>query len=592
MRVENGFQITPYTLDNAYLTDPVIRSILKRTLPTHAFNEIDQDLTRLGHEAVTTLPEIGARVSPPQVVQYDQWGRRIDDLQTSEGWRELKAFTQKEGIPAIAYERKHQEHSRSYLFAKVMLMTGDAHMIFCPISMTDGSARVLELLGSPTMKQKVLPRLLSRDPSFAFTAGQWMTERPGGSDVSRTETVANPSSETSEFGPVYHLDGFKWFSSATDSNISVALARTGTPEQGSRGLSLFLIPLRLPLFPEPSAPKPSPTSNNIFVHRLKNKIGTIPVPTAELSLESAEGYLIGQLNQGVKSITPVLNITRLYSAAGTVGGLRKCLAIATAYANVRSINQGKQLLADNALHVSHLASINLVYRGLAHMTFGAIRLLGKAECGVASKEELDRLKILTPTAKAFVAELAPAAMEDAMSCLGGLGYMEETGIGRLIRDALVEKIWEGTITVLALDVVRAIRDPSAMISYVNWAKSTIDSCPSPLKETIADQLTALGVALDDLSSAYTQPIATLVPRTGIFVIGHVSAAVYLLEHAIWSHTTGQAEKDVDVEVFRRWVVDGGLIKALAHMNRAKRAGNERVVGNQAIVFGNSAKARL
>ena len=235
------------------------------------------------------------------------------------------------------------------------------------------------------------------------------------------------------------MNGFKWFSSATDSDISVALARTGSIKDGSRGLSLFLVPLRIPLFRSPSQPLPSATSNNIYIHRLKNKIGTHTLPTAELSLESSDGYLIGALNEGVKNISPVLNITRLWSAIASVGGLRKCLSIATAFAKVRAINGGSQLLQDSPLHVSHLASINLVYRALIHLTFGTIWLLGKSECGTASLDEERRLRVLTPVAKAFAAEKACAAMEDSMTALGGAGYMEENDIGRQIRDSLVEK---------------------------------------------------------------------------------------------------------------------------------------------------------
>ncbi|KAF8073704.1 hypothetical protein FPV67DRAFT_761537 [Lyophyllum atratum] len=178
MRVEDGFQPVPFPEDNPYTSDPVLPSLLKRTLPESAFEEIEPDLKRLGEDVITTIRAMGSgsRVAPPRLTQYDQWGRRIDELETSEGWRDLKAVGQKEGLPGIFYERKYQEHSRSYGFAKMMLMVGDVHVVFCPLSMTDGTARVIELLGSAEMKEKILPRLISRDPAFAFTSGQWMTE--------------------------------------------------------------------------------------------------------------------------------------------------------------------------------------------------------------------------------------------------------------------------------------------------------------------------------------------------------------------------------------------------------------------------------
>ena len=170
-------------------------------------------------------------------------------------------------------------------------------------------------------------------------------------------------------------------------------------------------------------------TNNIKIHRLKNKVGTKILPTAELSLEGSEAYRLGELNQGVKLIAPVLNITRIHSAIGSVGAIRKCLAIATAFSSVRAISGGKQLLKNNALHVAELAKANLIYRALTHFVFGTVLLLGKTECHTATEEETLRLRLLTPAVKAFAADRASFVIEECMTMLGGQGYMEETGIG-------------------------------------------------------------------------------------------------------------------------------------------------------------------
>ena len=212
--------------------------------------------------------------------------------------------------------------------------------------------------------------------------------------------------------------------------MAVALARTGPLDQGTRSLSLFLVPMRLPLFHPSNTTKPSAISNGILTHRLKEKIGTHILPTAELSLNNTEGYLISPLNEGIKSIAPVLNTTRIHSAVSSVGYLRRCLAIAQSYSKVRAIQGGRVLLRDVPLHVEELAKISLLYRALTHLVFGAVHLLGKSECGVATAEEETRLRMLTPVIKAFAAEKACAAMEECMVCLGGQGYMEENDIGR------------------------------------------------------------------------------------------------------------------------------------------------------------------
>ena len=259
--------------------------------------------------------------------------------------------------------------------------------------------------------------------------------------MSRTETVATQAQDAaSPYGARYTVDGFKWFSSATDSDVALALARTGRPEDGSRGLSLFLIPVRLPLIREPGILRPSALTNNIFIHRLKNKFGTKIVPTAELSIQGAEAYLLGKPNQGVKLITPVLNITRTHSAAGSVAYFRKCLAIATAHSANRAIKGGRQLLKDTPLHVAELARLHVLYRALVHFVFGAVVLLGKTECGVASESESLRLRLMTPAVKAFAAEKCATAMEECMAALGGEGYMEENGITKYVAPS-ISRVW-------------------------------------------------------------------------------------------------------------------------------------------------------
>lgn len=225
-----------------------------------------------------------------------------------------------------------------------------------------------------------------------------------------------------DLGPAYLLNGIKWFSSAAEGDMAVALARTGEVSEGSRGLSLFLVPLRL-------APYTSPLSNGVHIHRLKEKIGTLGVPTAELSLHDTRAWLIGPVNAGVKTIAPVLNITRIHSAIHCIGSLQRCLSIARSYATVRSVKDGV-LLKDIPMHVATLADINLLYRALTHVTFAAVDLLGKSEAGLATPDEEARLRLLTPAVKGYAAHKTSSALNECMAALGGLGYMEEVGIGR------------------------------------------------------------------------------------------------------------------------------------------------------------------
>lgn len=302
---------------------------------------------------------------------------------------------------------------------RVALLTRSRTDVGCPLAMTDGSIRVIELAGTPEMKANVMPRLLSTDPTRAWTAGQWMTERPGGSDVSLTETIARrlPNGGATEVKPgdLYEIDGFKWFSSATDGDVAVALARTGDVNSGARGLSLFLIPLRNP---------DGSRVATIRVHRLKKKFGTKALPTAELELQGAVGQLIGKEGQGVKMITPVLNITRVHSAVSSVAALSHTLEIARAFALVRRVGGAQgTLLAENEMHTSVLAQSELVLRALQQLVFNTVHMLGATEVangrrGDDSSQLAMRLRLLTPVAKSFCARLGSTEILKLMDALG------------------------------------------------------------------------------------------------------------------------------------------------------------------------------
>lgn len=184
--------------------------------------------------------------------------------------------------------------------------------------------------------------------------------------------------------------------------------------------------------PPPEEQAGNCTFSATFFPLISDIISKHLVPTAELSLNNTEGYLLSPLGQGVRSITPLLNITRVWCAVGDVGGLSRAFAIARSYATVRQVGSpaDRRYLEDIPLHMTVLAKIGVTYQALAHFTFGVVALLGKSECKTASVEEVARLRLLTPVLKAFVAERSVHAMIECMTCLGGQGYMEETGIAR------------------------------------------------------------------------------------------------------------------------------------------------------------------
>ena len=513
----------PPRLTNQYDADPLLQSYLRWRLPREMVAEIEPGLRRLGGRAVTDLLELdaAAEASPPRHVPYDPWGRRIDDIVISDAWRALDRVAAEEGLIAIGYERQHGALSRIDQFARLYLYAPSSATYDCPLAMTDGAARLLELYPD-AVTRPVFDHLTSRDPRRFWTSGQWMTERTGGSDVSGTATAAVRSGEQ------FRLFGTKWFTSATTSQVAVTLARI--PE--AEGLSVFLVQLR----------DSEGALRDIRVNRLKDKLGTRALPTAELTLDGTPAHLIGGQGEGVKKISSLFNVTRVYNAVAAVAGMRRAIALARDYA-ARRVTFGRPL-AEHPLHAETLASMELEWRAGFLLAFHVVELLGKQECDTATPEELACLRLLIPIAKLYTAKQAVAVASEALECFGGAGYIEDTGLPRLLRDAQVLSIWEGTTNVLSLDVLRAMEKTTGFESFLQDVRARLgrirgESLGSAVGgvrdvtrvlETFAERMRREG-------RAFAEPRA----RAFSYALARVAAALLLLEHAEWSSAAGDAD---------------------------------------------------
>ncbi|ORY04992.1 acyl-CoA dehydrogenase/oxidase C-terminal [Basidiobolus meristosporus CBS 931.73] len=505
-------------------------------MPSVVLESITPDLARFGGRVVEDILQCGNNIeeNQPKLKQYDHWSRRVDELTTSEGWRRMHDIAAEEGLVAIAYERKYAEFSRLYQFTKIYLFAPSSSIYDCPLSMTDGAARVIELIGDNELKEEVYPRLTSRDPCKFWTSGQWMTERPGGSDVGLTETLAEPIDPAAN---VWRIDGFKWFSSATDANITMLLARgkdpkTGEFQHGSKGLSLYFAQVRTA----------DNKLNGVRIHRLKSKFGTKGLPTAELELVNMKGKLIGEFNRGVPNISHILNITRIYSALGCTAFMRRSLYLAKEYAHKRKASGA--YLSELPLHVATLAELELKFRGALQFVFYSIQLLGKSEASVATLDEINMLRLVTPIVKLWCAKQSVQFVSECMETLGGQGYMEETGIAKLLRDTQVNTIWEGTTNVLSLDVLRVLHRSKGKITdtLVKFVESKLlfeESKMPPgvvqiLQEARNDTRAVLKQTVDFIHKFSNTKDLEAMARKLAFVLANIIISVLLVEHACWS----------------------------------------------------------
>jgi putative acyl-CoA dehydrogenase len=521
--VSSEFYQDPPRLTNQYDDDPVLRSYLSRRLPPEVLAEIQPELRHLGRRAVTDLLALdaAAEATPPRLVQYDPWGRRVDDIVTSEAWSALDRVAAEEGLVAIGYEREHGALSRIDQFARLYLYAPSSATYSCPLAMTDGAARLLELYPDPVTRL-TFEHLITRDPRFFWTSGQWMTERTGGSDVSRTSTIAVPDGED------FRLYGTKWFTSATTSQIAITLAYP----KGAADLSVFLVHLR----------NADGSLRQIRVNRLKDKLGTRALPTAELSLDGTPAHLVGGVGEGVKKIAAMFNVTRVYNAVAAVTGMRRAIALARDYAT-RRIAFGKPLSA-HPLHAETLAALEMEWRAGFFLAFHVAELLGRQECGTATPEDLARLRLLIPVAKLYTAKQAVAVASEALESFGGAGYIEDTGLPRLLRDAQVLSIWEGTTNVLSLDVLRAIEKVSALEAFLvdaarrceELGRESLGSAVGRVRDALR-RLAAFGEQMRGEGRSFAEPRA----RAFAYTVARITAALLLLEHGDWAISRGDED---------------------------------------------------
>ena len=262
-----AFYQEPPRLTNTFEADAALRETLERLFPAEVHARLRPLWHELGEAAAGPLLALArqAQAEPPRHVPYDAWGRRIDEVHVSPAWKQLQREAVRWGLAAVPYENDLGSLARLHQFALLDIFAPSSAIYTCYLAMTDGTVRTLLENDAGAVAARVVPRLTSRDPNEAWTSGQWMTERSGGSDVSGTETVARCGDDGA-----WRLWGTKWFTSAVTSEIALTLARPEGALAGSAGLSLFYLELR----------RPDGGLNGIEILRLKDKLGTRALPTA------------------------------------------------------------------------------------------------------------------------------------------------------------------------------------------------------------------------------------------------------------------------------------------------------------------------
>jgi alkylation response protein AidB-like acyl-CoA dehydrogenase len=404
--------------------------------------------------------------------------------------------------------------------------------------MTDGVATTLRDAANAELRQRVLPHLLSRDPATFWISGQWMTENPGGSDVGGSEATARRGADGT-----WRLHGRKWFTSAINAEFALALARPEGNPAGADGLALFGVQTR----------NDDGSWNGITIDRLKDKLGTRELPTAEIHLHGTVAELVGDNAHGVRAITPVLQVTRLWNAFGSLSTMARCLALARDYARRREVF-GKPLI-EQPLFADALGGWEAEFEAAFHLAMEVALLLGRMESGTGNERDAAVQRLLTPLAKLWICKLGVRIASETVEAFGGIGYLEDSGIPLLLRDAQVFPIWEGSSNVQALDFLRAVEkvgiDP--MLDGVDgWLEVADGAISGDDAETTHDAIHHADIWLRDHAR---DPDAL---QAGALRLGktcaRAAAAALLARHAAWAQR--EQNEPASVDALRRFCAHG------------------------------------
>ncbi|MEU0751664.1 acyl-CoA dehydrogenase family protein [Streptomyces albogriseolus] len=468
-------QVPPLVQYDVFGSDRALAEAVERHLTAEAREDGLAELSALGHTCGSAQVQewgVQANENPPRLRTHDRYGHRIDEVDFHPAWHRLLGKGVSAGLTA-AWGRPGGHVRRAAAF---LMWTQVEAGNCCPLSMTHAAVPALRTdpelaaVWEPRLTSMVYDRALrpaGQKPGALF--GMGMTEKQGGSDVRANTTAARPLAEDG----TYALTGHKWFCSAPMSDAFLVLA------QAPGGLTCFLVPRVL-----------EDGSRNVFaLQRLKDKLGNRSNASAEVEFDGTWARRVGEEGRGVRTIIGMVAATRLDCVLGSAGLMRQAVAQAVHHCAHRAAFGGK--LLDKPLMRNVLADLALESEAATTL---ALRLAAAYDDG--GEQERALLRIAVPAAKYWVTKrCAPVAVE-AAECLGGNGYVEESGMPRLVRESPLNSVWEGAGNVQALDVLRALRDPATLDAYlreVGRARGADHRLDAAIKDLLTDLADLEGV---------------------------------------------------------------------------------------------------
>jgi len=532
--------------------DRGLRDLIAIYLPEATRAVLDPHFARLGQLAGGRLDEL-ARIAdrnPPILHARDRFGCDEDWIEYHPAYREMEstafgdfqfhAMSHRAGVlgmttplPSVA------KYAFQYLFVQAEFG------LMCPISLSDTAIHLIRRFASAELKARLLPRMLSADLPTLWKGSQFITEKAGGSDIGAIETVARHDGET------WRLTGDKWFCSHTDADVALVLARPDGAAAGTRGLALFAMPRRLP----------DGRRNAYRIVRLKDKLGTRSMASGEIKLTNAEAWLVGDSAAGLKQMMEQVNLARLSHGVRAAAMMRRCVNEAVAAARGR--HAFGRAIIESPLMRRQLVKLIVPAEQALSVTF--------ATADATDRGAAAELRILTGLLKLRACRDNIAVATGAMEARGGNGYIEEWVTARLIRDAQVGLLWEGTSNINALDVIeRAVGRTGAHRALVAMLESRLTEARLP-----PEFAARLGAALNRACRAAEQSVGhETLARAAATALYNAASAVLLawegshpgtdgrrllvarcvLDHRLsrFAHASAYTQSTLRVQIRRMW----------------------------------------
>jgi len=449
---------------NFYSKDETLHHILKKNLDESFYQYANQELTTFGELAANDIDRRAKhtdRSGEPKLVKYDKFGNEVSTVWVNEGYQKTVEESYQTGI--VGYVHKeipalNRKGNYLYSFAQGYVLSQAEAGFYCPVTLTMATAFLLEHYASDELKKRFLPHICATGDVELYEGATFLTERQGGSDVGANVVRAVRDGEN------YRLYGEKYFASnAGMAGVAMVLARIEGAQSGSRGLTLFAVPWR----------EESGELNGISIRRLKDKLGVRAVPSGEVEFEGALAYVVGDSANGLKYMMEALNLSRICNAVASVGIMKRALTEAHEYAESRDAFGRK--LTDFPMVQDTLGTLTAKMEVELLTVFDLIKLYDRVVTGQVTEEEVVLNRLFIAIIKKETAEQAIHFAHEAIELHGGNGYIEDFVTPRLLRDAQVLTVWEGTANILGLELVRLVRKFDAHLLFVTFIQERLDS---------------------------------------------------------------------------------------------------------------------